>query len=186
MGFVIGLIRPLRRTTTDYRMIKLKIQMDRHATALNVSILNYQFTSCFIEWSQAGGLVGRGVLLDYVAYAKRHNIHYDPSDRFTFSEIDLERVAEEQKIQFKYGDLLFVRSGYVHWYNNSTDKVRKQGAAKSGYGGLDSTAPAREWLWNHHFAAVAGDAPAFEAMPPQNGEPHLVGNFCVLPDADLR
>lgn len=24
-----------------------------------------------------------------------------------------------------------------------------------------------EWLWNHHFAAVAGDAIAFEAWPPK-------------------
>ena len=24
-----------------------------------------------------------------------------------------------------------------------------------------------EWLWNHHFAAVAGDAIAFEAWPPR-------------------
>lgn len=127
-----------------------------------------------VVWSNAGGIVGRGVLLDYVAYAKRHNINYDPTDKFTFSEKDLDKIAEESNITFRNGDILLVRSGYVGWHDNASHEERLAGAKKQGFGGLDTTPASREWLWNHHFAAVAGDSPGFEAMPP-NGDFFMVG-----------
>ena len=33
--------------------------------------------------------------------------------------------------------------------------------------GVAGNAETVEWLWNHHFAAVAGDTMAFEAWPPK-------------------
>ncbi len=43
------------------------------------------------------------------------------------------------------------------------------------FGGVESTPEALEWIWNHHFSAVGGDSPAWEAMPPK-GEFFLVFN----------
>jgi hypothetical protein len=33
------------------------------------------------------------------------------------------------------------------------------------FGGLGGNRESVEWLWDHHFSAVAGDAIAFEAWP---------------------
>jgi kynurenine formamidase len=120
-----------------------------------------------LEWSNIGGLVGRGVLLDYVAYAARHNIKYNVPERFTISVDDLEGMIKEQNVELKIGDILLIRSGYVKWHDNATQEEREEGCKVPQFGGVESTPEAREWIWNHHFAAVGGDSPSWEAMPPK-------------------
>jgi len=107
------------------------------------------------------------VLLDYVAYAARHNIKYHATDRFSISVADLNAMVAEQKVQLKIGDILLIRSGYVQWHDNATEEERVEGGKKLGCGGVESTVEAVEWIWNHHFSAVGGDSPAWEAMPPK-------------------
>jgi hypothetical protein len=34
--------------------------------------------------------------------------------------------------------------------------------------GVEGTEDSARWFWNHHFTAVAGDAIAFETIPPIN------------------
>jgi kynurenine formamidase len=131
-----------------------------------------------IDWTKFGGIVGRGVLLDYVAYTERHNIVYDPTDRFTISLDDLKAIIKEEKVELKVGDILLVRSGYVKWHDNATHEERVEGAKKPQFGGVESTPEVVEWLWNQHFSAVAGDSPSWEAMPPK-GEFYLV---CLIED----
>jgi hypothetical protein len=126
-----------------------------------------------IDWTTIGGIVGRGVLLDYVSYAERHGIKYHPTDRFTISVDDLNKMAEEENVELKVGDILLIRSGYVKWHDNATHEERLKVAEKLMVGGVESTMEAVEWIWNHHFSAVAGDSPAWEAMPPK-GSFHLV------------
>jgi hypothetical protein len=43
-----------------------------------------------------------------------------------------------------------------------------------GVAGNEDTA---RWIWNHHFAAVAGDALAFEVFPPTSGGIGNLGTF---------
>lgn len=126
------------------------------------------------EWTKFGGIVGRGVLLDYVAYTTRHNIKYHATDRFTISVTDLDTMVAEQKVRLRPGDILFIRSGYVQWHDNATHEERLRGAEKVQFGGVESTQDAVEWIWNHHFSAVAGDSPSWEAMPPKPGGFFLV------------
>jgi kynurenine formamidase len=116
-----------------------------------------------------GGIVGRGVLLDYVAYAERHNIKYHGTDRFSISVADLDAMISEQNVELKIGDILLIRSGYVKWHDNATHEERIEGAKKVQFGGVESTMEAVEWIWNHKFSAVGGDSPAWEAMPPKQG-----------------
>ena len=33
--------------------------------------------------------------------------------------------------------------------------------------GVEGTEASARWIWNNHFSAVAGDAIAFENLPPQ-------------------
>jgi kynurenine formamidase len=78
-------------------------------------------------------------------------------------------MVAEQNVKLRPGDILFIRSGYVQWHDNATHEERLRGAEKVQFGGVESTEDAVEWVWNHHFAAVAGDSPSWEAMPPKGG-----------------
>jgi len=82
-------------------------------------------------------------------------------------------MVEEQGVALKVGDILLIRSGYVKWHDNASHEERLEGAKKLMFGGVESTMEAVEWIWNHHFSAVAGDSPAWEAMPPK-GDFYLV------------
>ena len=120
------------------------------------------------HWSKRGGIVGRGVLLDYVAYAARHNITYDPMTRYTIPLSALKEIAKEQGTTFVVGDILIVRSGWVKWYEEHSPEERR---AKIRDGntwlGVEGSEEVCEWIWNNHFSAIAGDAIGFEAWPPQ-------------------
>jgi kynurenine formamidase len=120
------------------------------------------------EWSKAGGIAGRGVLLDYVAYAQRHNIKYPTTGRHAITYKDLDAIAKEQKVEFKPGDLLLVRTGYVKWHNDASHEERLRGTAIHEYCGVEGDKECIEWMWEHHFAAVASDSPAFETVPPKD------------------
>lgn len=61
-----------------------------------------------------------------------------------------------------------MRSGWVKWYNSASTEERLKGARDNhDHVGLVASAESVEWLWNKHFAAVAGDTVAFEAFPPK-------------------
>lgn len=119
-----------------------------------------------IEWSRNGGIVGRGILLDYRSWAKEHHIDYSPIKRHAISEKDLETVAAWQGTEFRQGDVLLIRSGFVKWYKEASSEDRRRGTVDgSTWAGVEGTAESVEWLWNRHFAAVGGDANVFEAWP---------------------
>lgn len=122
-----------------------------------------------VEWSKGGGIVGRGVLLDYLAWAKSQGKHYSPIDYHAISEKDLEAVAAAQGTELRLGDILLIRSGFVKWYKEASESERRRGTADgSAWAGVGGTQECVEWFWNHHFAAVGGDANVFEAWPAQN------------------
>lgn len=120
------------------------------------------------HWSERGGIVGRGVLIDYVSYAERHNISYSPTTRHAITVAEIEECAKEQGVSFKPCDIILIRSGFVKWYE-SAGQEEQIANAKNGheFAGMEGSAESVEWLWDHHFAAVAGDAIAFEAWPPR-------------------
>ncbi|KAF4615241.1 hypothetical protein D9613_002630 [Agrocybe pediades] len=113
-----------------------------------------------------GKIVGRGVLLDYYSYAQTQGKPYAPSESVAITAQDLEDCAKAQGLQFEQGDILFVRTGYIHWFESATEEERENGLQLAkGYVGVRPTMEEVEWLWNHHFAAVASDCPSFEALP---------------------
>lgn len=119
-------------------------------------------------WTRRGGIVGRGILIDYASYAEKHGIKYSPVTRHEISIQDLETIARDQGVEFKPADILIVRSGWVKWYNSASTEERLKGARDNhDHVGLVASAESVEWLWNKHFAAVAGDTVAFEAFPPK-------------------
>ena len=133
------------------------------------------------HWHNRGGLVGRGVLLDYRAYALAKGIQYSCFDDHAISVKTLEDVAKYQGTEFKFGDILIVRTGFTEDLQPVTadEQERMLGTNKAcGVKGCRETA---KWVWNHHFAAVASDALGFEVLPPKiEDEGDRVGSFGEL------
>lgn len=119
------------------------------------------------HWTTRGGIVARGVLIDYLSWATRNGKSYKATDRHEITVDDLEAIAAEQKVEFRPGDVLIVRSGMVKWYNEANEEERLAGVTNGHtYVGVAGTEKSVRWLWEHHFSAIAGDAIAFEAWPP--------------------
>ncbi|GKT40541.1 uncharacterized protein ColSpa_00722 [Colletotrichum spaethianum] len=119
------------------------------------------------HWHERGGVVGRGVLIDYKAYTEAKGIDYHPLDGYPITIDDIEAVAAYQGVEFKHGDIFLLRTGVTAIIDNpSPADFEKMAQSKlSGVLGTEETA---KWFWNKHFAAVAGDANAFEAYQPAN------------------
>ncbi|KAH8702100.1 hypothetical protein BGW36DRAFT_458878 [Talaromyces proteolyticus] len=120
-------------------------------------------------WVQNGGVVGRGVLLDIASYAERNNIEL-PAFESTVIPLELvKRVAEEENVTFRPGDILFIRSGFTKAF----EKLSEEEAAALGqrpvakFVGIESSEATLRWFWQNKFAAVAGDAVAVESAPVQ-------------------
>jgi hypothetical protein len=118
-------------------------------------------------WVNRGGIVGRGVLLDYVDYASRNNITINALETSVIPLSTLKQIAHENGITFRPGDILFVRSGFTRAYEKlSVDDARTLGhRPESQFIGVESSEAMLRWLWENQFAAVAGDAVAFESCP---------------------
>lgn len=121
-------------------------------------------------WVDNGGIVGRGVLLDYHSWAEAHGISHAAFASTDIPLTDLLQVAESQNVTFCPGDILFVRSGYSNAFDSALPKeiqaLTKEKAPQSI--GVQSCEEMLRWIWDCNFAAVAGDMPAWEAWPCQD------------------
>ena len=104
--------------------------------------------------------------MDYFSWADSQGIKYSPIEHHAITVQDLEAVAVAQGTELRPGDILLVRSGFVKWYNEATEEERKGGTVNgTAWVGVEGNKESVEWFWDHHFAAVAGDANAFELWP---------------------
>lgn len=106
------------------------------------------------------------MLLDYKAYADANGVQYSPFEAHTITVKDLEAVAEHQGTTFKQGDILIVRSGFTGALTNMSADEQDKAMGTHKTVGVEGNEEAAKWIWNKHFAAVAGDAIAFEVIPP--------------------
>lgn len=145
-------------------------------------------------WHKRGGLAGRGVLLDFKAYAEAKGINFSPFERHAMTVQDLEAIAEHEGVQFRPGDILIIRSGFTEGLGEAEtgDDQNKLFATSmftdgpKGLAGVAATEESARWIWNKHFAAVAGDMIAFEEVhfPSPTGEMKPLGT--CLSNAVLR
>lgn len=61
-------------------------------------------------WAKQG-IVGRGVLIDFVSFAKRNGIEYDPLEFYAVPLKIAKKIAEECKFEFQAGDIICLRTG---------------------------------------------------------------------------
>ncbi|KAM0814756.1 hypothetical protein AB5N19_00547 [Seiridium cardinale] len=127
------------------------------------------------HWHERGGVAGRGVLLDYRAYADAKGTVYEPFSIHVITTEDLETVAEFQGTELRRGDILIVRAGVAEALDGLTGEEQLGLMMKSqgGMVGVDGNEKTAKWFWNKHFAAVAGDTFAFEVFPPQKPDGSL-------------
>ncbi|KAF2024911.1 hypothetical protein EK21DRAFT_117309 [Setomelanomma holmii] len=159
--------------------------------ALSVPTSNENRMPTLDHWHERGGLVARGVLVDYKAWYEQKaaaqgktgdDAICHPFEGHRISVEDIEAIAKNQQVGFRPGDVLIVRTGMTETFEAPTpsDFAKLQRVQLSGVDGTKETA---KWLWNKHFAAVAGDSIAFEALPPlnENREPGALEDLVLHP-----
>ncbi|KAK2595284.1 hypothetical protein QQS21_006999 [Conoideocrella luteorostrata] len=121
-------------------------------------------------WVEKGGIVGRGVLLDYAAWADGQGIQIKPFETVSIPSSTLQEVAASQGTKLKAGDILFIRTGWTRGYQDYSSEQRAALAETLPPPaiGVESSEEMLRWIWDHSFAAIAGDHPSMEAWPCQN------------------
>ncbi|KAL4805231.1 putative cyclase-domain-containing protein [Aspergillus unguis] len=134
----------------------------RHTTSDDIT----QTSRCGIQAWANHGIVSRGVLLDFWAYAGKS---YDPNTTHPISLPDLLACAKRQNIEFRYGDILIIRTGWVDVYKRmSMEERRRLGSkawAEQTFVGVEQSTEMADFLHDQYFSAVASDAPGFESWP---------------------
>lgn len=133
------------------------------------------------HWAKEG-ICGRGVLLDYVAYAEKNGISYSALSNHAVPLRTLLEIAEQQGVEFRRGDILFVRIGLTkEWETQMTpsDKLAYANSTDPQHAGVEGNEDMLRWIWDRGFAAVAGDAVSFEVYPKQESYPGPVDGETV-------
>lgn len=80
---------------------------------------------------------------------------------------DLDAMAAHASVTFRPGDILLVRMGWTKWYeeHEGADDRAKYVRDAYAWAGVKGCEETLEWLWDHHFAAVASDNNGFEVVP---------------------
>lgn len=89
---------------------------------------------------------------------------------------DLDEVARYQSVELRDGDILIIRSGFTAWHDSADSKEQTASLDKGAFIGVEASMKSVKWLWNHHFAAVAGDSLGFEVCPAPFG---VEGRVCL-------
>lgn len=117
------------------------------------------------HWHSRGVVVGRGVLIDFKRYYEETTgKSYNPLEGHRITTEEVEAAAKRQGVDFKQGDILIIRTGYTEVLEAPTPEMFAM-FANATLSGMHGTTETARWVWNHRFAAVAGDAHAFEALP---------------------
>lgn len=121
-------------------------------------------------WAENGGIVGRGVLLDYHSWAESQGLSPSALESTPIPLASLQAVAAAQDTTFLTGDILLIRSGYIKAFNALSPAEAALLTATSAPTaiGVESSEANLRWIWEKGFAAVAGDMPSFEAWPCQD------------------
>ncbi|KAI1864853.1 uncharacterized protein JN550_008673 [Neoarthrinium moseri] len=120
-------------------------------------------------WSEQG-IVGRGVLVDYHSWREAQG-EVKSNDLFASTPIpldDLKACLQSQGTELKFGDILFIRSGFMSAYGKKTEEEiwELQDTTPHKFVGVEQSEDMLRWIWDN-FSAVAGDQPAFECWPTQ-------------------
>ncbi|KAL9589318.1 MAG: hypothetical protein Q9203_001879 [Teloschistes exilis] len=119
------------------------------------------------EWAKRA-IVGRGILLDFHSWRLAHNVTYNPFESGPITLEQLQAVLRAQGTEARFGDILFIRSGYIQGYSQLSQAQIESFASvvPPHLSGVEQSEAVLRWIWNN-FSAVAGDQPSFECWPSQ-------------------
>lgn len=128
------------------------------------------------KWCRSG-IVGRGVLLDYLRWAEDNGRPYQLLGDHAIDVDDLDACAKAQGVQLKQGDILLIRAGWKVGYSTLTydEKIAFSNSNPTVLVGLATSVKTLRWLWKHAFSACASDAPGLERWPTLPGEGEIGG-----------
>ncbi|KEF51121.1 uncharacterized protein A1O9_12844 [Exophiala aquamarina CBS 119918] len=127
-------------------------------------------------WVKRGGIVGRGILIDYLQWAQSENREYDLLEGHAITADEMQACASAQNLEIKHGDILFVRSGFSVGYAALGEEQKIAWSSKpAAWTGIETSLSTARWLWNSGFSACAGDAPGWEAFPTWSGRSDIGG-----------
>ncbi|KAG9259156.1 putative cyclase-domain-containing protein [Emericellopsis atlantica] len=118
-------------------------------------------------FSNSGGIIGRGVLVDWYGWAQKHEISRSAFETGAIHLSEIKAIVEENSIQLRHGDILFIRTGFTAQYNalSPAEQANLPNRQPGGLLGFEATRDSMRWLWENRFAAVASDAMGFERGP---------------------
>lgn len=116
------------------------------------------------HWA-AGGIVGRGVLLDLVAHRERESRDYDPFGSEPIEADELRAIVAAQEIELRGGDVLLIRTGWIGAYRGLDQAGRDAQSATPTISGLSGSDDVARFLWDSGAIAVAADNPTLEVAP---------------------
>jgi hypothetical protein len=133
-------------------------------------------------WAKRG-IVGRGVFLDVYDWAQKEK-PYDPFTTHQITAEDLQACAKARNIEFRTGDILLVRTGWLHKYSSLTPSEKleqsKLDILQHAYAGLEASESMKDFLHDTYFAAAACDNANFESWPPPSFEQSLHASLLPL------
>jgi hypothetical protein len=105
-------------------------------------------------------------LIDYKAYAEKHDIKYSPFESHSITVADIEAIAQEQDVGFRQGDVIIIRTGFTEALGKASHGDQQKMLGTERCAGVAQSRETVKWFWNQHFAAVASDNAGFEVLPP--------------------
>ncbi|KAK4938718.1 hypothetical protein LTR10_020901 [Elasticomyces elasticus] len=119
--------------------------------------------------SERGGIVARGVLVDFVRYAERGGIKYNPLGPYAIKLHQIKDIIKEEKLEIRQGDILFVRCGLSKYLRACKPDDRSPFDGPQVHVGVDPEPEFLEWIWDSNLAAIGGDSLSCEAVPAYDG-----------------
>lgn len=88
---------------------------------------------------------------------------------------EVKEIAKECNIEFRPGDILFMRIGFTKtWESISLDEKKAYRALtqahKHKHTGLIQSESVARFIWDNHIVAVAGDGVSFEVRPNRDND----------------
>ncbi|ODV92514.1 hypothetical protein CANCADRAFT_1108 [Tortispora caseinolytica NRRL Y-17796] len=147
----------------------------------NLKLEEVETTSrCGIQAIAQHGIAGRGVLLDFVAYAKDNSIDYDPMSAFEITLNHIKGMIARQKLELHYGDILLVNAGWIEKYETlyKQDPSLVVGVEMPSAIGLQPSDELRDFLHDTYVSVVGADTPSFERSPLDPSQ-HLLHEYLL-------
>jgi kynurenine formamidase len=117
------------------------------------------------------GIVGRGVLIDFVRYFEAIKTPYDPMTNTPLSPDDFDEAARLQGVSFQPGDIVLFRTGWLAGAFAQSEEQRLALHTRLDNPGLAQSEKMIEWLWDHNISLIAADNVTVEVFPPLRSSP---------------